>query len=134
NGCFDIIHLGHIRYLREAKSKGDVLIVGLNSDESVKKIKGAKRPIMKEEERAEILASLEMVDYVVIFQETVPDELIKLIKPDVHIKGGDYSSPEELPETPLVRSLGGEVVIAKGVEGKSTTNIIKTIIERFCPQ
>jgi len=132
NGCFDIIHLGHIRYLREAKSKGDILIVGLNSDESVRKIKGENRPIMGQEERAEILASLEMVDFVVIFEETVPDELIKLIKPDVHIKGGDYRSPDELPEAKLVRSLGGEVMIAKGVEGKSTSNIIKTILERYC--
>jgi len=132
NGCFDIIHLGHIRYLREAKSKGDILIVGLNSDESVRKIKGENRPIMGQEERAEILASLEMVDFVVIFEETVPDELIRLIKPDVHIKGGDYRFPDELPEAKLVRSLGGEVMIAKGVEGKSTSNIIKTILERYC--
>ncbi|MBC7327964.1 D-glycero-beta-D-manno-heptose 1-phosphate adenylyltransferase [bacterium] len=132
NGCFDIIHLGHIRYLREAKSKGDVLIVGLNSDESVRKIKGDKRPILPEEERAEILASLNMVDFVVIFNELVPDELIKIVKPDVHIKGGDYSAPDELPEAELVRSLGGEVHIAQAVEGKSTTNIIETILERFC--
>lgn len=132
NGCFDIIHLGHIHYLREAKSKGDVLIVGLNSDESVKRIKGEKRPIMPEEERAEILASLEMVDFVVLFDEPVPDELIKIVRPDVHIKGGDYASPDELPEAELVRSLGGEVVIAKEVKGKSTTNIIKTILERYC--
>jgi len=132
NGCFDILHLGHIRYLREAKSRGDILIVGLNSDESVRKIKGEKRPIMGEEERAEILASLEMVDFVVIFDETVPDELIKLIRPDVHIKGGDYKSPEELPEAELVRSLGGEVIIVEGVEGKSTSNIIKTILKKYC--
>lgn len=132
NGCFDIIHLGHIRYLREARNKGDVLIVGLNSDESVRKIKGDKRPIIPEEERAEILASLNMVDFVVIFDEPVPDELIKIVKPDVHIKGGDYSAPDELPEAELVRSLGGEVHIAQAVEGKSTTNIIETILERFC--
>jgi rfaE bifunctional protein nucleotidyltransferase chain/domain len=132
NGCFDILHLGHIRYLREAKSRGDILIVGLNSDESVRKIKGENRPIMGEEERAEILASLEMVDFVVIFEETVPDELIRLIKPDIHIKGGDYKSPEELPEAELVRSLGGEVIIVEGVEGKSTSNIIKTILEKYC--
>jgi glycerol-3-phosphate cytidylyltransferase len=132
NGCFDILHLGHIRYLREAKSRGDILIVGLNSDESVRKIKGETRPIMGEEERAEILASLEMVDFVVIFEETVPDELIRLIKPDIHIKGGDYKSPEELPEAELVRSLGGEVIIVEGVEGKSTSNIIKTILKKYC--
>jgi rfaE bifunctional protein nucleotidyltransferase chain/domain len=132
NGCFDILHLGHIRYLREAKSRGDILIVGLNSDESVRKIKGENRPIMGEEERAEILASLEMVDFVVIFEETVPDELIRLIKPDIHIKGGDYKSPEELPEAELVRSLGGEVIIVEGVEGKSTSYIIKTILKKYC--
>lgn len=132
NGCFDILHIGHIRYLREAKSKGDVLIVGLNSDESVKKIKGEKRPLMSEKERAEILASLEMVDFVVLFEEPVPDELIKLIRPDIHIKGGDYTSPDELPEAELVRSLGGEVYIARGVEGKSTSNLIKLILERYC--
>lgn len=132
NGCFDIIHLGHIRYLREAKKEGDVLIVGLNSDKSVRMIKGGKRPLMSQEERAEILAALEMVDFVVLFDEPVPDELIKIIRPDIHIKGGDYSSPEELPEAELVRSLGGKVVIAQGVEGKSTTNIIRTILERYC--
>lgn len=132
NGCFDIIHLGHIRYLREAKSKGDVLIVGLNSDESVRRIKGEKRPLMPEEERAEILASLEMVDFVVLFDELVPDELIKLIRPDVHIKGGDYASPDELPEAELVRSLGGEVYIAQGVKGKSTSNLIEVILDRYC--
>lgn len=132
NGCFDIIHIGHISYLKEAKNFGDVLIVGLNSDESVRMIKGDKRPLMPQEERAEILASLEMVDFVVLFDEPVPDELIKIVKPDFHIKGGDYSSPDELPEAKLVRSLGGKVVIARGIEGKSTTNIIRTILERYC--
>ncbi len=132
NGCFDIIHLGHIHYLREAKSKGDVLIVGLNSDESVRKVKGEKRPLMTQGDRAEILASLEMVDFVVLFDEPTPDELIKIVRPDVHIKGGDYTSPDELPEAGLVRSLGGEVCLARKVEGKSTTNIINIILERFC--
>ncbi|OGC36299.1 hypothetical protein A2311_01385 [candidate division WOR-1 bacterium RIFOXYB2_FULL_48_7] len=127
NGCFDILHLGHARYLREAKKLGDVLIVGVNSDSSVTALKGADRPYVSELERAEILASLECVDYVVIFSELRPDNLIKAIKPDIHVKGGDYKI-DELPEKKLVESLGGKVVVIPPIKGRSTTNIVAKIL------
>ncbi|MEA3493694.1 MAG: D-glycero-beta-D-manno-heptose 1-phosphate adenylyltransferase [Candidatus Margulisiibacteriota bacterium] len=126
NGCFDILHLGHVRYLREAKKLGDILIIGLNSDDSVKGLKGDSRPYVSELERAEVLASLEFVDYVTIFSESRPDNLIKLIKPDVHVKGGDYKA-SQLPERKLVQSLKGKVVIIPPIKGRSTTNIIEKI-------
>ena len=129
NGCFDILHLGHVRYLKEAKKLGDVLVVGLNSDSSVKKLKGPDRPYISELERAEILASLECVDYVSIFAETRPDNLIRIVKPDIHVKGGDYAV-DELPERHLVESLGGKVVVIPPIKGRSTTNIIAKILGR----
>ena len=129
NGCFDILHLGHVRYLKAAKCLGDVLIVALNSDKSVKHIKGNKRPIMGQLERAEILAALEFVDYVVIFDEPTPIETILVLKPHIHVKGGDYSL-EELSEAEAVKSYGGGIVILPEVEGWSTTKVINTIIER----
>ncbi|MBI5698976.1 D-glycero-beta-D-manno-heptose-7-phosphate kinase [Candidatus Saganbacteria bacterium] len=129
NGCFDILHLGHVRYLKEAKKLGDILVVGLNSDSSVRKLKGKDRPYVSELERAEILASLECVDYVVIFSETRPDNLIKFLRPDIHVKGGDYSV-EELPERHLVRSLGGKVVVIPPIKGRSTTSLIERILNR----
>lgn len=130
NGCFDILHLGHIRYLRGAKKLGDVLIVGLNSDESVQALKGEKRPIMPQEDRAEILASLSFVDYVVLFHELTPVETISALKPQIHVKGGDYKI-EELPEAKTVKSYGGEVVILPEVKGKSTKELIAKIVENF---
>jgi len=129
NGCFDILHLGHVRYLREAKKLGDALIIGLNSDRSVKNLKGPDRPYIAEMERAEILASLECVDFVVIFKEPRPDNLIKLIKPDLHVKGGDYKS-SQLPERKLVQSLGGKVIVIPPIEGRSTTNLVERILKR----
>lgn len=126
NGCFDILHLGHVRYLREAKKLGDILIIGLNSDDSVKGLKGDSRPYVSELERAEVLASLEFVDYVTIFSELRPDNLIKIIKPDVHVKGGDYKV-SQLPERKLVQSLKGKVVVIPPIKGRSTTNIIEKI-------
>ncbi len=129
NGCFDILHLGHVRYLKEAKKLGDVLIVGLNSDSSVRKLKGPDRPYVSELERAEILASLECVDYVSIFPETRPDNLIKIVRPNIHVKGGDYSM-DELPEKNLVEQLGGRVVVIPPIKGRSTTNIIAKILGR----
>lgn len=129
NGCFDLLHIGHIRYLYDASRLGDVLIVGINSDESVTRLKGPSRPMIPEAERAEMLAALSCVDYVSIFSEDTPDELIKLIRPNVHVKGGDYR-PEDLPEAPLVKSLGGRVVIAPLVNGRSTTITITHILER----
>lgn len=126
NGCFDLLHVGHVRYLQAAKAQGDVLIVGLNSDESVRGLKGPPRPLIPQEQRAEVLAALEAVDYVVIFNESVPHETIQAVVPHVHVKGGDYTE-EQLPEAPLVRSLGGTVVIVPAVEGWSTTAIAEKI-------
>jgi len=128
NGCFDILHLGHVRYLKEAKKLGDVLIVGLNSDSSVKTLKGSPRPYVKDHERAEILASLESVDYVTIFDELRPDNLIKIIKPNVHVKGGDYKIGQ-LPERKIVEQYGGEIVVIPPTEGSSTTNIVDRILK-----
>ncbi len=127
NGCFDLLHLGHVRYLREAKKLGDILILGLNSDTSVKQLKGKDRPYVSELERAEILASLECVDYVTIFKEDRPDNLIKIVKPHVHVKGGDYKL-NKLPEKKLVESLGGKVVVIPPIAGRSTTNLIERIL------
>jgi D-beta-D-heptose 7-phosphate kinase/D-beta-D-heptose 1-phosphate adenosyltransferase len=127
NGCFDILHLGHVRYLREAKKLGDILIIGLNSDNSVTALKGTGRPYVSEMERAEILASLECVDYVVIFSELRPDNLIKLVRPGIHVKGGDYKI-SDLPEKKTVESLGGKVVVIPPIKGRSTTNIVEKIL------
>jgi D-beta-D-heptose 7-phosphate kinase/D-beta-D-heptose 1-phosphate adenosyltransferase len=127
NGCFDLLHLGHVRYLREAKKLGDILIVGVNSDDSVTALKGPDRPYIHELERAEILASLECVDFVTIFHELRPDNVIKLVKPDIHVKGGDYKAAD-LPEKKLVEALGGKVVVIPPIKGRSTTNIVAKIL------
>ncbi len=126
NGCFDLLHRGHISLLKEAKSKGDILIVGINSDESVRKLKGNSRPIIDEESRAYVLSNLQVVDYVVIFNQLDPRKIIEIIKPDIHVKGGDYKK-EELIETSTVEKFGGRVEIIKLSEGYSTTNIEKKI-------
>jgi D-glycero-beta-D-manno-heptose 1-phosphate adenylyltransferase len=126
NGCFDIIHVGHVRYLKQAKDLGDVLIIALNSDYSVKRLKGPTRPINSENDRAEVLSSLCCVDYVVIFNEDTPAELLSKIKPDIHVKGGDYDI-NTLPEAPVIKKAGGKIVFIPFVEGKSTTNIINNI-------
>jgi len=126
NGCFDLLHAGHVRYLSQAKALGDVLIVGLNSDESVRKLKGAGRPLTPQAQRAEILSGLFSVDYVVVFDEERPDGLIEALKPDVHTKGGDYSI-DEIPEAKVVESYGGKVVILPEVEGASTTSLIERL-------
>ena len=126
NGCFDIYHVGHSRYLRQASTYGDILVVGVNSDASVKRLKGPERPIISEEERMELLADLQCVSYVVKFEEDTPYELIKKLQPDIITKGGDYK-PEEVVGKDIVEARGGKVVICKLVEGKSTTNIITKI-------
>ena len=126
NGCFDILHVGHMTYLEEAKEFGDYLFVGVNSDESVKRLKGPTRPINSEDDRAELLAGLKAVDYTVIFTEDTPVELIGELKPSIHVKGGDYKK-EDLPETKVVESYGGRVEIVSLVEGKSTSNVVKKI-------
>jgi rfaE bifunctional protein nucleotidyltransferase chain/domain len=131
NGCFDILHVGHIRYLREAKKTADILVLALNSDSSVRAIKGEKRPLMSEEERAEILAALEFIDFVTIFQELTPLELINYLKPDILIKGGDWPE-EKVIGREEIKKWGGRVAIIPEVEGKSTTNIVEKIKKMYC--
>ncbi len=126
NGCFDLLHAGHASYLAEAKSLGDVLIVGLNSDASVRALKGRERPFVPQDDRALLLASLAFVDFVVFFDELTPHHLIEAIKPDIHVKGGDYTEAD-LPEAPLVRSYGGQVVILPKFEGRSSTDLVQRI-------
>jgi len=126
NGCFDILHVGHLRCLQEASQLGDCLVVGLNTDDSVRQIKGEGRPFVPEFERAELLAGLGCVDYVTLFAETTPTKLIAELRPDIHVKGGDYAV-NQMPETEAVRSYGGEVVILPEVEGKSTTRLVETL-------
>jgi rfaE bifunctional protein nucleotidyltransferase chain/domain len=131
NGCFDLLHRGHIEYLKKAKSLGDILIVGLNSDSSVKKIKGKKRPIVNHKDRAEILSALSFVDYVCIFNEETPERMIKKIIPDILVKGGDWAKPDIVGKD-IVESSGGKVATIPLVKGKSTKNIIWTIVDRYC--
>lgn len=126
NGCFDLLHVGHTRYLQEARAMGDVLIVALNSDSSVRGLKGESRPITPENERAEIVASLECVDYVTIFQEATPIALLQDLQPSYYVKGGDYTEAD-LPETETVIAYGGYVVILPFEEGHSTSSIIKRL-------
>lgn len=126
NGCFDILHVGHVRYLEETKKFGDILIVALNSDASVRRLKGEGRPINNEMDRAEVLNGLKSVDYVVLFDEDSPADLLAKIKPDVHTKGADYTV-ETLPESKIILENGGRLEFIKFVEGKSTTNTIKKI-------
>ncbi|MFQ6031695.1 MAG: D-glycero-beta-D-manno-heptose 1-phosphate adenylyltransferase [Candidatus Zixiibacteriota bacterium] len=130
NGCFDILHRGHIECLKKAKSLGDLLIVGLNSDSSVKKLKGDKRPIFPQKDRAEILASLWMVDYVCIFEEETPQKIISALIPDILVKGGDYKK-RKIVGKQVVESHGGKVFTVKEVKGKSTKNIINRIAARY---
>ena len=124
NGCFDILHAGHVRYLAAARALGDVLILGLNSDASVRRLKGETRPVNSEADRAEVVGALASVDYVVIFGEDTAEELIARVRPAVYAKGGDYTR-ETLPEARIVESYGGEVEFIPLVEGKSTTGIIE---------
>ncbi len=128
NGCFDILHSGHVSYLNTAKSLGDILIVGVNSDESVARLKGPTRPINKLTDRMNVLSALSSVDNVISFHEDTPINLIEIIKPDVFVKGGDYTE-ETLPEAPLVRKYGGKVEILPYIKDHSTTNIIRRIHE-----
>jgi D-beta-D-heptose 7-phosphate kinase/D-beta-D-heptose 1-phosphate adenosyltransferase len=126
NGCFDILHIGHIKLLHAAADQGDKLIVGLNSDLSVKKLKGDSRPIVPEAERAALLSSIKGVDLVVFFQEETPVELIRSFKPDIIVKGGDYT-PEQVVGHEIVEQAGGKVVIVPLIEGVSTTKVIESI-------
>ena len=129
NGCFDLIHVGHLRYLEKARQLGDFLVIGLNSDMSVRGLKGEGRPFVTEMERAEVLSALVFVDYIVIFSEARPDRLIESLKPDIHVKGGDYKK-EDLPEREIVESYGGKVVILDLVPGKSTSFMAEEICKK----
>lgn len=126
NGCFDILHAGHVRYLRAAEAMGDFLVVGLNSDASVRRLKGEGRPIVPEADRAEVLDALRAVDIVTVFDEPTAEELVRLVKPDVYVKGGDYTV-DTLPEAKIVQEAGGRVEFIPFVEGRSTTNVIERI-------
>jgi len=130
NGCFDLLHIGHLRYLEKAKALGDTLVVGVNGDSSVRRLKGPERPILPLVERMEILSGLECVDYVISFNEETPLELISFLKPHVLVKGGDWTKETTVGKE-VVEGLGGEVVILPFVEGNSTTNIIETVLQRY---
>jgi D-beta-D-heptose 7-phosphate kinase / D-beta-D-heptose 1-phosphate adenosyltransferase len=130
NGVFDILHVGHVRYLQQARSLGNILVVGVNADERVKRLKGVKRPVVPESERAELVAALGCVDYVTIFPEDTPIELIETLQPDIHVKGGDYTE-DDMPESAAVRAYGGSIAILPLVQGKSTTNIVERIVEVY---
>lgn len=128
NGCFDILHVGHVKYLQEAKAQGDILVVGLNSDASVRKLKGESRPIQNEADRGEVLSALACVDFVTVFTEDTPANLIELLKPDVLVKGGDWKI-NQIVGSDFVLSYGGEVKSLQFVQGKSTTNIVSKILK-----
>ncbi|MDD4908407.1 MAG: D-glycero-beta-D-manno-heptose 1-phosphate adenylyltransferase, partial [Candidatus Omnitrophica bacterium] len=126
NGCFDILHYGHVKYLQEAKNTGNILVVAVNSDSSVKKLKGPSRPIVGQKNRTRVLSALESVDFVTIFSEDTPLKLIKLLKPDILVKGGDWDK-KSIVGGRLVQSWGGKVISLPYVKGQSTTNIIDKI-------
>ncbi len=130
NGCFDILHVGHVQYLREARRTGDLLILGLNSDASVRAIKGERRPLVPQGERAEVVASLESVDYVTIFNDQTPLSLIEYLRPDVLVKGGDWQE-ETVVGSDAVRSWGGRVAIIPLTAGASTTNIVEKVLRVY---
>ncbi|MFN8792423.1 MAG: D-glycero-beta-D-manno-heptose 1-phosphate adenylyltransferase [Bdellovibrionales bacterium] len=124
NGCFDLLHIGHVRYLQDAKTRGDLLVVALNTDASVRALKGPERPVQKENDRAEILAALGCVDYTLLFDEPTPERIIKEIRPDVLVKGGDWKV-DQIVGGSFVQSYGGQVLSLPFVEGRSTTNLIE---------
>ncbi len=128
NGCFDILHVGHIRYLEKAKSLGDILIVGVNSDRSVRRNKGKGRPIVPSRERAEVIASLKPVDAVFIFNDTIPNSWLAKLKPHIHVKGIDRKM-SEIVEKNVVEKHGGRIVLTPLAKGKSTTNVIEKILK-----
>lgn len=133
NGHFDLLHVGHVDYLQRARELGDVLIVGLNSDASTRALKGEKRPIVPQGERARMLAALACVNYVVIFEETTANSLVEALKPDLYVKGGDWDKGRTPPEVEVVTSYGGQVRILPYLPDHSTTRLIETILKRFGP-
>jgi len=132
NGCFDIVHVGHIRYLSQARKLGDILVVGLNTDRSVRTIKGEKRPLVCENERAEVLSALKVVDYVVLFDEPDPLALIKALKPSILVKGADWPE-DKIIGADVIKQSGGRVVRIPLVPGSSSTNLIEKIIKVYGP-
>ncbi|HEY4485639.1 MAG TPA: adenylyltransferase/cytidyltransferase family protein [Nitrospiria bacterium] len=126
NGCFDLLHVGHVRYLQRARQLGDMLIVGVNGDRSVRGLKGRGRPLMPEDDRAELLAGLSCTDYVTVFHEPDAGRLIKVIRPDIHAKGSDYT-PDTVPERDVVRACGGRIAIVGGPKVRSTRDLIKKV-------
>ena len=131
NGCFDILHVGHVQYLTEAKALGDILIIGMNSDASVRRNKGPLRPIVPERERAQLLAALEAVDAVFIFDDKTPMPWLSKIKPHVHVKGGDYANIDKMIERETVEKGGGRVALARLAKNKSTTKVIAKIVKAY---
>jgi D-beta-D-heptose 7-phosphate kinase/D-beta-D-heptose 1-phosphate adenosyltransferase len=130
NGCFDLLHYGHVQYLEDAKSKGDVLIVAINSDSSIKKIKGKKRPLVKQLDRARIIAGLSSVDFVTIFYQSTPLKIIKLLRPDILAKGSDWKK-DKIIGGEFVASYGGKILNIRLMKGRSTTNLINKIAKLF---
>ncbi|HSW38153.1 MAG TPA: adenylyltransferase/cytidyltransferase family protein [Acidobacteriota bacterium] len=130
NGCFDLIHVGHIRYLQHAGTMGDILIAGINSDACVKMLKGEGRPLQPQNERAEILASIGCVDFVLIFDTPTADPILEELRPDIHAKGADYTE-DSVPERETVASYGGALAIAGDLKNHSTRDLITTILSRF---
>lgn len=130
NGCFDILHYGHAKYLQDAKKKGDILVVAINSDASVKRIKESKRPIVGETDRLGVIAALESVDYAVLFKEDTPLKVITSLKPDILVKGADWKK-NNIVGSDIVSGYGGKVVRIKLMPGRSTTNLIKKIVKNF---
>jgi len=128
NGCFDLLHYGHVKYLEDAKKNGDILIVALNSDASIKRIKGSARPIVNQDDRQRIIAALESVDYVVLFNDATPVKIIETLKPDIIIKGADWEK-NKIVGADFVRSYGGKVKTIKFVPGRSTTKLIDKIVK-----
>ncbi|MDO8688981.1 MAG: D-glycero-beta-D-manno-heptose 1-phosphate adenylyltransferase [Dehalococcoidia bacterium] len=135
NGCFDLLHVGHVRYLRQARALGDLLIVGLNDDSSVRRLKGPRRPVVQQDDRAELIASLECVDYAVVFAEDTATNLVVALQPDVYVKGGDYGEGgKDLPEAGAVRGYGGRIELIPLVAGRSTTDLVQQVLERYACQ
>lgn len=130
NGCFDLIHVGHIRYLKESKKRGDILVVALNSDSSIRKLKGKGRPILNQEERTRIISSFSFVDYITFFDETNVAKVLLALKPDFHAKGSDYTA-ETVPEKETVKKYGGKIAITGGPKIKSASRLIEDIARRI---
>jgi len=129
NGCFDILHAGHVRYLAEARKLGDLLLIGVNADESVRRLKGEGRPMVPLADRLVLLAAMESVDAVTWFEEDTPENLIRAVRPNIHAKGGDYTA-DQIGEAPLVLELGGRVEVLPFIEGRSTSELIRRILSR----